>query len=159
MNEAQFKTMIAQSKVANLNKHLLDQKKKKKRKGIPQPVINSPQKEWLTWNVAMWCNEKALTLRTEYFFHPERKWRFDFEIESLMVGIEYNGIMSNKSRHTTIAGYSGDMEKINAAQQLGYTVFQYTPLNYKNVLQDLDKYLIKYLNNSNSNHLKNAKKK
>lgn len=138
MNEAQLKKMLANSKVSHLNKHIHDHKKKKKRTGIPQPVIISPQKEWLIWNVAMWCNEKALTLRTEYLFHPERKWRFDFEIESLMVGIEYNGIMSNKSRHTTIAGYSGDMEKINAAQQLGYTVFQYTPLNYKNVLRDLD---------------------
>jgi len=74
----------------------------------------------------------------EYSFHPERKWRFDFAIPEMKIGIEYNGIMSAKSRHTTITGYSKDMEKINAAQKLGWVVLQYTPLNYKNMLNDLN---------------------
>ena len=42
----------------------------------------------------------------EYSFHPERKWRFDFAIPEMKIGIEYNGIMSAKSRHTTITGIS-----------------------------------------------------
>lgn len=74
----------------------------------------------------------------EMKFHPTRKWRFDFAIESLKIGIEYNGIMSEKSRHTTITGYSKDLEKINEAQKLGWKVFQYTPLNYKNLIEDLN---------------------
>lgn len=106
------------------------------------PSANIPKqskaKEWLAWNLPYWCNEHALTLETEYTFHPERKWRFDWAIPSLMIAIEYNGLISNKSRHTTIGGYSRDMEKINAAQKLGWTVLQYTALNYKKLLKDLN---------------------
>lgn len=145
MNKTQLRKLITNSKVAHLNKKLL-QEKIKGNISVPKRN-NSPQKDWLAFNIAMWCNEKALTLRTEYYFHPTRRWRFDFEIESLMVAIEYNGIMSEKSRHTTISGYSGDMDKLNAAQQLGYTVFQYTPLNYKNVLRDMDQRLLYYTRN------------
>ena len=75
---------------------------------------------------------------TEFKFHPKRKWRFDFCIPELKIAIEYEGLMSEKSRHTTITGYSKDMEKINAAQKLGWVVLQYTPLNYKNMLNDLN---------------------
>lgn len=137
--------MLQNSKVAHLNKHITFEKVKNK--GVKIPVIkSSPQKDWLTWNIMYWCNLKALTLKEEHQFHPDRKWRFDFVIESLMVAIEYNGIFSNKSRHTTVTGYSADMEKINAAQQLGYTVLQYTPLNYKNVLRDLENLYEKVVN-------------
>ena len=73
----------------------------------------------------------------EFYFHPKRRWRFDFYIEKYKIGIEYNGIMSEKSRHTTITGYSKDLEKVNAAQKLGWIVLQYTPLNYKSMSQDL----------------------
>jgi hypothetical protein len=107
-----------------------------------KPKINIPkrskEKDWLEWNLAFWANEHAVTLETEYTFHPERKWRFDWAIPSLMIAIEYNGLISNKSRHTTIGGYSRDMEKINAAQKLGWTVLQYTALNYKKLLKDLN---------------------
>ena len=68
----------------------------------------------------------------ELKFHPSRKWRFDFAIESLRIAIEYEGIMSEKSRHTTISGMSRDCEKYNTAQLLGWKVLRFTALNYKN---------------------------
>jgi len=104
---------------------------------------------WIHWNLKVWCAERKLVLYKEYYFDRTRKWRFDFGILDnnnqvagwRKTGIEYNGLLSDKSRHTTLTGYSGDMEKLNAAQRLGYRVMQYTVLNYKNVLQDLNKML------------------
>lgn len=113
------------------------------------PRNDSREVQWMHWNLKVWCAEKKLVLYKEMYFDRDRKWRFDFGILDnngqvknwQKTGIEYNGLMSGKSRHTTLTGYSGDMEKLNAAQRLGYTVFQYTVLNYRNVLQDLNKML------------------
>lgn len=96
-------------------------------------------KGWIGLQLWYWCEVNGLELKTEFLFHPERKWRFDWAVPEIKVAFEYNGIMSAKSRHTTVGGYSGDMEKLNAAQALGWRVWQYTPLNHKNLLQDLNK--------------------
>jgi hypothetical protein len=74
----------------------------------------------------------------EYKFHPSRRWKFDYAIPDKKLAIEYNGIFSNKSRHLTVTGYSGDMEKINQAQLLGWRVLQYTPLNLNQLYDDLN---------------------
>ena len=71
----------------------------------------------------------------------ERKFRFDVAIIPLKVAVEYNGIFSDKSRHTTVTGYSKDREKINLAQSLGWRVLEYTPMNYKNFINDLNQIL------------------
>ena len=63
----------------------------------------------------------------ELKFHPSRKWRFDFAIESLKIAIEYEGIMSEKSRHTTITGWK---------------VLRFTAINYKNLASILMEYQI-----------------
>jgi hypothetical protein len=81
--------------------------------------------------------QKKIEFVTEYRFHPVRKWRFDYAIPDKMIAIEYNGIMSAKSRHTTVIGYSNDLEKINQAQLLGWKVLQYTPLNVGQLADDL----------------------
>ena len=78
----------------------------------------------------------------ELKFHPSRKWRFDFAIESLRIAIEYEGIMSEKSRHTTISGMSRDCEKYNTAQLLGWKVLRFTGINYKNLASILMEYQI-----------------
>jgi hypothetical protein len=74
----------------------------------------------------------------EYKFHTSRRWKFDYAIPDKKLAIEYNGIFSNKSRHLTVTGYSGDMEKINQAQLLGWRVLQYTPLNLHQLYDDLN---------------------
>jgi hypothetical protein len=74
---------------------------------------------------------------SEYKFHETRMWRFDIAIPSIKVAIEYEGIMSRKSRHTTVTGYTKDCEKYNAATIAGWRVLRYNAINYKSLGDDL----------------------
>ena len=74
----------------------------------------------------------------EHKFHPTRKWRFDFAIPERMIAIEYEGIFSEKSGHTTHKGYIKDTEKYNEAAKLGWTVLRYTAKTYKEVIDDIN---------------------
>lgn len=73
----------------------------------------------------------------ELRFHSKRRFRFDWAIPEFMIAIEFEGIMSKKSRHTTVTGYSNDCIKYNLAQINGWKVLRYTVINYKNVDKDL----------------------
>lgn len=73
----------------------------------------------------------------EYVFCPHRKFRFDIALVDDKIAIEYEGTISEKSRHTTITGYSKDCEKYNLAQVLGWKVLRYTALNYDRVMNDI----------------------
>lgn len=74
----------------------------------------------------------------EHKFHPTRKFRFDFAILNKMVSIEYEGVFSRKSRHTSVSGYSTDCLKYNLAAILGWRVLRYTANTLKNLNGDLD---------------------
>jgi hypothetical protein len=70
-------------------------------------------------------------LHTEYIFHPERKWRFDFcylwpDGSPTYVAVEFDGFMAGggRSGHSSISGIMRDVEKLNAAQLLGWRVFR-----------------------------------
>jgi hypothetical protein len=65
-----------------------------------------------------------LTIVTEHRFHKRRKWRFDFANVESMVAIEYNGGVWMSGRHNRGKGYLDDLEKLNAAQAMGWIVFQ-----------------------------------
>ena len=80
---------------------------------------------------------------TEHQFDHKRKYRFDWAIPSLMIAIEFEGIMSEKSRHTTKTGYSKDTEKYNLAAISGWIVLRYTVLTYGNLERDLLKLIKK----------------
>ena len=84
--------------------------------------------------------EKAVE---ELQFSNERKFRFDWALPGVKLAIEYEGLMSQKSGHTTIGGYTKDCEKYNLAQIEGWTVLRYTAVNYKNLERDLKKYFKK----------------
>ena len=114
-------------------------KNSKKRDKIP--VKRSKEKDWLSWNLQYWCNERALELVPEYRFDTGRKWRSDWAIPAIKCLVEYEGLLSAKSRHTTVSGYTSDSEKYNRAQQLGWRVIRVTALNYKTVLQILNQYV------------------
>lgn len=104
----------------------------------------SAEKEWLSWNLLIWCNENALTLKEEYRFDREgRKYRADWAIEAIKTLIEYEGLNSDYSRHTTLKGYSADTSKYNQAMKQGWVVLRYTALTYRNVLNDLREQLKK----------------
>jgi hypothetical protein len=77
--------------------------------------------------------------KIEYKFSEERNFRFDYFIPCINLGIEYEGIISEKSRHTTIEGYTGDLIKYNLALTLGFIVLRYNALNYKNAYSDIEK--------------------
>lgn len=96
------------------------------------------QKYWIQLNLVDWCNAKGVELVTEFQFLPNRKFRFDWAIPSLKIAIEYEGIFSEKSRHTTFSGYSRDAEKYNAAVAGGWRVLRYTAGTYKQLLTDLN---------------------
>jgi hypothetical protein len=135
-----IETMQAQGKIRGFN---IPKAKEKKNQVGGRTVAKhfkkrSKEKDWIGWNLLYWCNERSLILEEEYRFNIERKWRFDWCIPALKIGIEYNGIMSEKSRHTTVGGYTGDMNKINSAQALGWKVLQFTPMNYKNLITELN---------------------
>lgn len=62
----------------------------------------------------------------EHRFHPVRRWRFDFAWQDHRVAAEIEGLSrSGMSRHQTIKGYRGDLEKYNEATRLGWRVFRF----------------------------------
>jgi len=63
----------------------------------------------------------------ELRFHPTRKWSADFAIPSAKLLIEIEGGVWSGGRHTSGAGFVGDMEKYNAATCLGYRILRFQP--------------------------------
>ncbi len=104
----------------------------------------SAAKQWMNQQLMAWCAEKRFYYETEYRFHGERKFRSDFMVKAkgfepwLKVLIEYEGLNSNKSGHTTFLGFSENCIKYNLATVEGWDVLRYTAKNYKNVIADLD---------------------
>ena len=129
---------LQQSACADRNRHLFQ--KRSKKQPVPFIIRRSKEKDWILLNLQYWCNEKTLELQTEPEFAPGRKYRFDYAIPALMIAVEYEGIFSQKSRHTTAKGYSGDTDKYNLAQSLGWRVIRLTALNYTNLITQLEKY-------------------
>ena len=74
----------------------------------------------------------ACEIKPEHMFYPGRKWRIDFAIVDLKIGIEIDGGVWTNGRHTRGKGFVDDMEKYNAAATLGWVILRFTP-------QDLNK--------------------
>lgn len=75
----------------------------------------------------------------ELRFAPPRRFRFDFAIQGHMIAIEYEGLNSEKSGHTTLSGYTSNCEKYNMAAIAGWRLLRYTVMNYEQVREDLTK--------------------
>lgn len=67
----------------------------------------------------------------ELQFHPDRRWRFDFCLPEQMIAIEIHGGTWQNGRHNRAQGFANDREKMNAAQALGWTVFELTDVMLK----------------------------
>ena len=80
---------------------------------------------------------KGIPFEAEYRFHDKRRFRFDVSIPEYRIAVEYEGIVSGKSRHTTLKGYTGDCEKYNLAVKEGWRVLRYTALNYGQAVPDV----------------------
>lgn len=78
----------------------------------------------------------SATFKNEYRF-SDRLFKFDWASPAFMLAIEYEGLFSEKSGHTTVTGYTSNCEKYNLACVLGWKVLRYTALNYKDLERDL----------------------
>lgn len=78
----------------------------------------------------------------EHKFHPTRRFKFDIAIVNWKIAIEYEGLVSDISRHTTIAGYTNDTTKYNLAQLEGWKVLRYTTKNYHQFKEDLESVIL-----------------
>lgn len=87
--------------------------------------------------IKQFLRENKIEFVEELKFHPERRWRFDIAITGKKIAVEYEGLMSEKSGHTTVRGYTSNTDKYNAAQQMGWTVLRYTVLNYNDFFKDI----------------------
>jgi hypothetical protein len=104
-------------------------------KNIPK---RNKTKEWIALNLSVWCNVHHFTLIPEYPFCEGRKWRADFFIQELNCIIEYEGLMSAKSRHTTVTGFSGDTDKYNEVAKMGFILIRVTVINHKSLFTHLE---------------------
>jgi very-short-patch-repair endonuclease len=82
---------------------------------------------------------KGIEFVKEYRFHSTRRFRFDIAILEHRIAVEYEGIFSAKSRHTSIKGYTKDCEKYNLATVNGWRVLRYTAKNYGQAVSDVMK--------------------
>lgn len=123
----QFQKLLAEGKIKGYT-----EKTPVKRKAVKMPTIEPKGLRYIKGAL----RSVGIVYTEEYRFHDVRRFRFDIAIESKMLAIEYEGLFSEKSRHTNVTGYSNDAEKYNLAQSMGWRVFRYTAINYKNI--DLD---------------------
>ena len=66
----------------------------------------------------------------EFKFHPDRMWRFDFAWPTRLVALEVDGGIGT-GRHSRLTGFSGDCDKANEAQMLGWIVLRVSALHVK----------------------------
>jgi len=102
-----------------------------------KPVTKSPARKEskLEATLAFQLGLLQLPFEREYLFHPHRRWRFDFAFVDARLAVEINGgIYSGvelgadgearlkAGRHSRAAGQINDMDKLNAAVELGWRV-------------------------------------
>ena len=69
---------------------------------------------------------------TEYQFHPERKWRFDFAWPDMLFAVEIEGGIWTGGRHVRGQGFEGDLIKYNEATMLNWWVMRFSTTQVKN---------------------------
>lgn len=102
-----------------------------KKKADPRPKKIHKQVE----NLKLILRSLELEFVEEHRFHPVRLWRFDLAVPSLKLAIEYQGHGATGGgkhigRHASVTGMSGDCEKENTAQAMGWKVLKFTALYF-----------------------------
>lgn len=77
--------------------------------------------------VAIAKKELGIEPVKEFLFYPTRKWRFDYAFVEAKIALEVEGGVHTGGRHIRPRGFLGDMEKYNAAAELGWRVVRTTP--------------------------------
>lgn len=84
-------------------------------------------------NLAAQCRMLALPEPVpEFRFHPTRKWKFDAAWPTLMIAVEFEGIVYYRDghiggRHVTATGFRGDIEKYAEAFAMGWSILRVLP--------------------------------
>lgn len=68
---------------------------------------------------------QGIQMESEYRFHPTRRWRFDFAIPDVLLGIEIEGGTWVSGRHSRGPGFEKDCEKYSEAAILGWRVLRF----------------------------------
>lgn len=63
----------------------------------------------------------------EYRFDASRRWRMDFCWREQRVGLEIDGAVWTRGRHTRGSGWMKDTEKLNRCAAMGYRMLRCTP--------------------------------
>lgn len=109
---------------------------------------NPKSKQELEFKIKIFCTENNLTFIKEHtaklLFGSDRKFRYDFLIPELKLVIEYEGIISDKSGHTTITGYNKDCIKYNEIVLNGWRILRYNTINHGSFNSDIQKFLKLY---------------
>lgn len=85
---------------------------------------------------AQWWKANGLPVpKVEFLFHPIRKWRFDYYFPDHRVAIEIEGGVYKYGRHNRAIGFLKDMDKYNAAAEMGIRLLRYPSVNKINVDQ------------------------
>jgi hypothetical protein len=81
---------------------------------------------------------RGVELESEFWFHPDRKWRFDFAIAPFKIAIEIDGRGRGKpdaiGRHQTVDGIRRDLEKHRGAVLRGWHIMRYPATDKANAL-------------------------
>ncbi|MCC7514516.1 MAG: hypothetical protein IT212_07470 [Bacteroidia bacterium] len=123
-----------QGKGLSVNDPVIDTKLKKAFGLSTKKNYSNKEKDHLEWVL----KGMKLEYKKEFKFNEFRKFRFDFCIPDKMIAIEYEGIYSDKSRHTTVGGFANDIIKYNIATVNGWRVLRYCADNYMNIVIDLE---------------------
>ena len=89
------------------------------------PLTKSENEQWF---LTQWKRMGGPIPEMEFRFHPTRKWRADFAWPDRKTILEIQGF-----GHQKHSRYHGDIEKMNAAQVMGWRYFQ---LTYKMIAQE-----------------------
>ena len=85
----------------------------------------------LDWQIRKVLKGKVPMPRTEYRFHPTRKWRADLIWPACYIAVEIEGGAWIQGRHTRGSGFVKDMEKYNELAICGYRLLRFTPQQVK----------------------------
>lgn len=66
----------------------------------------------------------------EFRFHPKCMWRFDCAWPKFKLALEVDGGAWIAGRHNSGAGFTADLEKVNAAAILGWRIMRFTPSQF-----------------------------
>lgn len=104
----------------------------KKRKAKPRAKSNSIGRSIAAKTILEAELKKVISFVSEHKFHKVRKWRLDYFIPELKIGIELHGGVYTNGRHTRGTGFTEDREKMNEAMIAGIMILEFTSEQVKN---------------------------